>query len=213
MIRAVIFDLDGVLVDTARYHFLAWSSIAKELNIPFTEYDNEQLKGVSRMESLNVLLSLGNVKLKESEKEKLAAHKNKLFVDYINAMSPSEIFPGVETLIKKLKSEGYKIALGSVSKNANAVLEVLKIAGLFDVVVNGSMLKNSKPDPEVFLLASGMLNIPPHECIVVEDAIAGVEAALAAGMKCIGISRHKLDKAHVVLKNTGDINLTIIKNL
>jgi len=213
MIKAVIFDLDGVLADTAKYHFLAWLSIAKELNIPFTEQDNERLKGVSRTESLNILLSLGNLTLSESEKEQYLARKNKLFVDFINLMSPNEIFPGVVSFIKELRSEGYKIALGSVSKNAETVLSVLGVADLFDAVVSGKMIKNSKPDPEVFLLASELLHIPPHECVVVEDAAAGAEAAVAAGMKCIGISPHPLEKTVVTLQNTGDIDIALIKKL
>src|SRR6218665_113150 len=213
MIKAVIFDLDGVLADTAKYHFLAWLSIAKELNIPFAEQDNERLKGVSRTESLDILLSLGNLTLSESKKEQYLARKNKLFVDFINLMTPNEIFPGVVSFIKELRSEGYKIALGSVSKNAETVLSVLGIADLFDAVVSGKMIKNSKPDPEVFLLASELLHIPPHECVVVEDAAAGAEAAAAAGMKCIGISSHPLKKTVATLPHTGDIDIALIKKL
>jgi len=215
LIKACIFDLDGVIVDTARYHFLAWSRLAKELNIPFTEQDNERLKGVSRVESLNILLSLGTgLQLDQKTREKLAARKNEWFVEYIKHMQRDEIFPGVEHLIAELKKDGMRIGLASSSKNAPQVVRSLGIAEGFDVIVDGGMVTRAKPDPEIFLLAARRLEVQPINCLVFEDAAAGVEAALAAGMKCVGVgSRDQLGHANVVIKKTGDFDLTALSKL
>src|SRR5690606_14090535 len=158
-----------------------------ELGINLTLEDNEKLKGVSREQSLDIILDLGGVSLSKYEKEKLAHKKNTWFVDFIERMSPEEIFPGVKPLIENLRKHGVKIALASSSKNAAMVLDLLRIKSLFDVIVDGNMVVNTKPDPEIFLLAASMLNVPATSCVVVEDAEAGVEAALRAGMKCIGV--------------------------
>jgi len=214
MIKAVIFDLDGVIVDTAHYHFIAWKRLAKELGIHFTEQENEQLKGVSRMRSLEIILELGNLLLSQEEMEKLATKKNQWFVDYINAMKPDEIFPNVKEMIQNIRANGIKVALASSSKNADTVLTLLDIKNLFDVIVDGTMIRNTKPDPEIFLLAARKLNLPPSECLVFEDAEAGVEAAVAAGMKCIGVgSPQQLSKADVVVSKTADFDIQKIKNL
>jgi beta-phosphoglucomutase len=203
-----IFDLDGVIVDTAKFHYLAWQRLAKELGIAFTETDNERLKGVSRMESLDILLSLGNVRADQKSKDDMAARKNGWFVEYINALEPEEIFPGVKDLLMELRKRGYKLALASSSKNAGRVLERLGIADLFDAVVDGTMIKNSKPDPEVFLQAAAKVSASPVECVVFEDAEAGVEAAVRAGMKCVGIGSPKqLGKADWVVARTADFRL------
>jgi len=212
MIQAVIFDLDGVIVDTAHYHFIAWRRLAKELGIHFTEQENEQLKGVSRMRSLEIILELGNLRLSQEEMERLAEKKNQWFVDYINAMKPGEIFPGVKELIQDIRANGIKVALASSSKNAHTVLDLLNIGGLFDAIVDGTMITHTKPDPEIFLLAANKLNIPPPQCLVFEDAEAGVEAAVAAGMKCIGVgSPQQLSKANVVVPKTVDFDINRIK--
>jgi len=214
MIKAVIFDLDGVIVDTAHYHFIAWKRLAKELGIHFTEQENEQLKGVSRMRSLEIILELGNLLLSQEEMEKLATKKNQWFVDYINAMKSDEIFPNVKEMIQNIRANGIKVALASSSKNADTVLTLLDIKNLFDVIVDGTMIRNTKPDPEIFLLAARKLNLPPSECLVFEDAEAGVEAAVAAGMKCIGVgSPQQLSKADVVVSKTADFDIQKIKNL
>ena len=214
MIKAVIFDLDGVIVDTAHYHFIAWKRLAKELGIHFTEQENEQLKGVSRMRSLEIILELGNLRLSQEEMERLATKKNKWFVDYINAMKPDEIFPGVKEMIQNIRANGIKIGLASSSKNADTVLTLLNIKNLFDVIVDGTMIMHTKPDPEIFLLAAKKLNLPPSECLVFEDAEAGVEAAVAAGMKCIGVgSPQQLSQADVVVPRTADFDIQKIKNL
>ncbi|HRI79252.1 MAG TPA: beta-phosphoglucomutase [Cyclobacteriaceae bacterium] len=207
MIKACIFDLDGVIVDTAHYHYLAWNRLANELGLNISEKENEQLKGVSRMRSLDIILGLGHITKTAAEKEVLATKKNGWFVDYINAMKPEEIFPGVRELIRELKTRGQKIGLASSSKNAMSVIRLLKINELFDAVVDGNMIVHSKPDPEIFLLAASKLKTPPGECLVFEDAVAGIEAAVAAGMKCIGIgSPSQLNKANRVISRTGDFN-------
>src|SRR5688572_20051902 len=207
LIKAVIFDLDGVIVDTAHYHFLAWKRLANELGIDLTEADNEKLKGISRMHSLEIILGLGGggISLSAHEKEQLANKKNTWFVDYLERMAPEEIFPGVKVLLQKLKERGIKVGLASSSKNARTVIQLLNIPNEFDVVVDGNMITHSKPHPEIFLMAAEKLGMDPKECLVFEDAEAGVEAAIAAGMKCIGIgSADQLHKATLVIPNTGD---------
>jgi beta-phosphoglucomutase len=214
LIKAVIFDLDGVIVDTAHYHFLAWKRLANELGIELTEVDNERLKGVSRMHSLEIILSLGggNISLTAHEKETLANKKNAWFVDYVERMVPEEIFPGVKLLLKELRERGIKVGLASSSKNAKTVLQLLHIENEFDVVVDGTMVTNSKPDPEIFLLAASKLDVPPSLCVVFEDAEAGVEAAIAAGMKCVGVgSPEQLRKANRIIAQTGDFKLETLE--
>lgn len=208
MIQAIIFDLDGVLVDTAHYHFLAWKRLADELGIPLTLRDNERLKGVSRMESLRIILEIGKKQLSDTEMTEMAEKKNEWFVEYINEMKPSEIFSGVHELLATLKKEGYKTALASSSKNARQVIGILGIEPAFDAIVDGTMITHTKPDPEIFLRAASLLNVHPSSCLVVEDAEAGVAAALAAGMQCIGIgSTAQLAKAHQVFATIGELKI------
>ncbi len=206
MIKAVIFDLDGVIVDTAHYHYLAWKRLAKELGFDLTIEQNELLKGVSRMRSLEIILELGGISLSDSEKERIANKKNGWFVEYVNEMKPEEIFPGVKEMLKSIRSKGIKVALASSSKNAPRVIQLLNIENEFDTVVDGTMIVHSKPDPEIFLLAASKLGIAPSDCVVFEDAEAGVEAAVAAGMKCVGVgSPEQLDKANIVISRTADL--------
>jgi beta-phosphoglucomutase len=208
LIKACIFDLDGVIVDTAHYHFLAWQRLAKELGIDLTEKDNEKLKGVSRMQSLQIVLDMGKITLTKDRKESLASRKNDWFVEYVEAMKPDEIFPGVKSLIMAIRKKGIKVALASSSKNAPRVIELLGIAGLFDVVVDGGMIVDTKPDPEIFLLTAQKMNIKPANCLVFEDAEAGVEAALRAGMRCVGVgSPVVLGKANMVVAKTSDFKI------
>lgn len=205
LIQACIFDLDGVIVDTAHYHYLAWKRLADELGIAFNEKDNERLKGVSRMRSMDIILEIGGRQMTALEKEQYANRKNTWFVDYIERMLPEEIFPGVKDLIIKLRAKGIKVALASSSKNAMTVIQLLQIENLFDAVVDGNMIVYSKPDPEIFLLAASKLGVDPKTCLVFEDAEAGVEAALAAGMQCVGVgSPDQLFKANRVVKTTAD---------
>ncbi len=208
MIKATIFDLDGVIIDTAHYHYIAWKRLASEFNINLIIEQNERLKGVSRMRSLEIILELGNIKLPEEEKERLATRKNAWFIEYIESIRPEEIFPGVTDLIQTMSGNGIKIAMASSSKNAPRVVELLKIADMFDAIVDGTMITHTKPHPEIFLLAASLMNVPPVDCVVFEDAEAGVEAALAAGMKCVGVgSTEQLGKADRVIAKTGDFKV------
>jgi len=209
-----IFDLDGVIVDTAKYHFLAWRKLAAELGITITEKENERLKGVGRMESLNIILSMGGIQITEDEKKKLTAKKNEWFVGYVQGMEQNEIFSGVKELLGELRNNSIRVALASSSKNAKTVINKLGIAEWFEVVVDGTMITNSKPDPEIFLTAAGRLHVAPESCIVVEDAEAGVEAAKSAGMKCIGIgSQQQLHRADKVVDHIEKVNLEMLRML
>jgi len=186
-IKACLFDLDGVLVDTAVYHYEAWKRLANTLGFDFTEVQNEQLKGISRVESLNKILAWGNVEKTAAEKEELASLKNSWYVAMINKMTPAEVLPGTVKLLTAIRKAGYQLALGSASKNSGLILEKTKLSHFFDQIVDGNMVSKSKPDPEVFLKGAELLGCKPSECVVFEDAVAGVEAAKNGGMKAIGI--------------------------
>jgi beta-phosphoglucomutase len=204
-IKACIFDLDGVIVDTAKYHYLAWKELAKGLSFDFTEKDNERLKGVSRMRSLDILLEIGKKELDEETKLKFAENKNKKYLEYILKMTPEEILPGVIDFLKDLRSKNIKIALGSASKNAMTILNQLKLKDYFEVVIDGTKVSKAKPDPEVFLKGAEALHIKPEECIVFEDAEAGIEAAINGGFKCVGIgSPENLSNANYVMSGFKD---------
>lgn len=214
MIKGCIFDLDGVIVDTAHYHYLAWKRLALELGYDLTELENEKLKGVSRMQSLNIILDLAGISLNEKHKEMLATKKNIWFNDYIERMTPAEIFPGVQDLIDSIKGEGMRVGLASSSMNAKTVLRQLRMEHDFDAVVDGTMITRTKPDPEIFLITAERIGVSAGSCVVIEDAVAGVEAALAAGMKCIGIgSPDLLGEADLVLEKTSDIELSTLRAL
>lgn len=202
-----IFDLDGVLVDTAKYHYLAWKELAGELGFDFKPEQNEALKGVSRMRSLELLLEAGGLsgKFSKEEMEKMADRKNAIYVAYIKQLEKRELFDGVEELFCWMKQKGMKIALGSASKNAGLILDRLDIRKYFDVVIDGTLVKKPKPDPEVFLLAAERMEISPERCIVFEDSTAGLEAAKKAGMRAVGIGKpQNLAMADVVLERVGD---------
>ena len=186
-IKACLFDLDGVIVDTARYHFIAWKEMADELGFVFTEKENELLKGVSRLRSLEILLELGKIDKTEAEKLQLAETKNQRYLKYVNQMTEAEILPGVTRLLEDLRCNGILIALGSASKNAPLILERIHLKEKFDAVVDGNSVSNAKPDPEVFLKGASILHVKPNECLVFEDAQAGIDAALNGGMRVIGI--------------------------
>lgn len=186
-IEACLFDLDGVVVDTAKYHFIAWKALAEELGFEFTHEDNERLKGVSRMASLEILLEIGGLQFSEPEKLAMAEKKNTLYVTYIEQMTPEEILPGVPEFLQELKNNAIKIALGSASKNAPMILDRIQLTEMFDAVVDGNSITEAKPNPEVFLKGAERLGVLPENCVVFEDAIAGIEAARNAGMRCVGI--------------------------
>jgi beta-phosphoglucomutase len=199
-IKACIFDLDGVIVDTAKYHYMAWQEIARDLNFKFTPEHNECLKGVSRMRSLDILLQIGGLTLDEGTKVRLAEKKNNIYREYILTLTPGEILAGAREFLTRLREHHIKTALGSASKNATNILDKLKITGLFDAIIDGNKISKAKPDPEIFLKGAEELGISAKNCVVFEDAEAGVEAALAAGMRCIGVGRpEKLGKAHLVI--------------
>ncbi|WP_342562025.1 beta-phosphoglucomutase [Paenibacillus sp. FSL R7-0345] len=204
--KGAIFDLDGVIVDTAKYHYLAWRSLASELGFNFTEADNERLKGVSRMRSLDILLEIGGLEFTEAEKLAMADKKNRLYVEYISRLDESELLPGVKPYLDELRGSGISIALGSASKNALFILDRLNIAGLFDAVVDGNRVSKAKPDPEVFLTAAEELDLQPGQCVVFEDAEAGVAAAKAAGMQVVGIGRSEvLKEADIIVSGLHDL--------
>ncbi|REE80028.1 beta-phosphoglucomutase [Lutibacter oceani] len=199
---AFIFDLDGVIVDTAKYHFLAWRNLATQLGFEFTEAHNELLKGVSRIKSLEILLNIGKVQLSEEEKQKYLVQKNEEYLSFVNKMTSEEILPGVSNLLDYLDAHNIKYALGSASKNAPLILEKVGLYKRFSALVDGNDVSKAKPDPEVFLIGAKKLNMKPENCVVVEDAIAGVEAAKLANMKCVGIGDAEvLGKADVVFKD------------
>jgi len=207
-IAACIFDLDGVIVDTAMYHFLAWKRLADQLGIPFTKEDNERLKGVSRMASLEIILEIGGRKLSDDRKQEYAMLKNKWYIDYISKMTSNEILPGSLRFINELRDANIRVAIGSASKNTPLILKQVGILDLFDAVADGNNVRNAKPDPEVFNKAASMLGIKPENCVVFEDAIAGVQAALNAGMMCIGVgSANILTKAHFVVSGLNEMNI------
>jgi beta-phosphoglucomutase len=212
--KACIFDLDGVIVDTAKYHFLAWKRLSNQLGIEFTEEDNERLKGVSRMASLEIIIEIGKKSLTEEKKLELATLKNSWYTEYISKMTPAEILPGCLDFLKELKGAGVLIAIGSASKNTPAILERVGILHLFDAVADGNNVKNAKPDPEVFLKAAELLKVRPGVCTVFEDAAAGIQAALSAGMMSIGIgSPEILKNAHLVVKGLSEMSLDKLRSI
>jgi len=201
-IKACIFDLDGVIVDTAKYHFAAWRRLANELGFDFTELQNEKLKGVSRMGSLELILQWGGVELTETEKITLADKKNKWYVDYLQDMSPADILEGVLPFLEELEQRGIWRGLGSASKNAMTVIERIGLLQEFEVIVDGNTATKSKPDPQVFALGADAMDVLHSECIVFEDAESGVEAALNGGFYAVGIgSPSNLGHAHLVIPN------------
>ncbi len=192
--KAFIFDLDGVIVDTARYHFLAWQKIAAELGIEFTPEHNEELKGVSRVRSLDLILELGKMSASQQDKDRWLKQKNEDYLSYLVHMDQSEILPGVLHILRFLKEQNQPIALGSASKNARPILEKTGILHYFDAIVDGNDVTNAKPDPEVFVQAAKQLGMSNEDSIVFEDSVAGIQAANIAGMLSIGIGEASILK-------------------
>lgn len=212
--KGFIFDLDGVIVDTAKYHFLAWKKIANELGIDFTLEHNELLKGVSRVRSLDIILELGKVEASQEDKDKWLIQKNEDYLSYLVDMNETEILPGVMKVLKFLKENNQPIALGSASKNAKPILEKTGTLAFFDVIVDGNDVVNAKPDPEVFLHAARLLNVTNEDSIVFEDSVAGVQAANIAKMLSIGIGEEEtLHEAEYIFKDFTQISTTFLELL
>ncbi|MGL5234193.1 MAG: beta-phosphoglucomutase [Empedobacter falsenii] len=205
--KAFIFDLDGVIVDTAKYHYLAWKKLANNLNIDFTHEHNELLKGVSRVRSLEIILGLGNVEASDEQKNEWLIQKNKEYLEYIDKMDDSEILPGVMDVLNFLKENNQPIILGSASKNARPILEKVNILNYFDDIVDGNDVSNAKPDPEVFIVGAKKANQTNENSIVFEDSVAGIEAANVAGMTSIGIGESSvLNEAKYNFNNFTEIS-------
>jgi len=212
--KAFIFDLDGVIVDTAKYHYLAWQKIAKQLGIEFTHEHNEGLKGVSRVRSLDIILELGNIQASQEDKNKWLIQKNEDYLSYLVDMDESEILPGVMPVLNYLKEKNQLIALGSASKNARPILEKTGTLSFFDAIVDGNDVSNAKPDPEVFLLAAKLLSTKPEDSVVFEDSVAGIQAANIGGMVSVGIGEvSTLHEANYLFKDFTQMDKTFIDNL
>lgn len=210
--KGAIFDLDGVLVDTARFHYAAWRQTAAQLGFDFTEADNERLKGVSRVRSLEILLEIGGVALPQAEFTRLAAEKNDKYVAMLSQLNENSLLPGARDLLVWLQANGIKTAIGSASKNTPFILQQLGITPLFNAIIDGNATQRAKPDPEVFNLGVQALGLQAGECVVFEDASAGIEAALAAGCGAIGVGTpENLPKAQLWVDNLGQVPHSIFK--
>lgn len=187
--KAVIFDLDGVIVCTDECHYKGWKKLADEENIYFDREINQRLRGVSRMESLEIVLERAKKSYTAEEKAEMAERKNNYYREYIKGLTPADVLPGVMDFCEFLRANGVKLAIGSSSKNTPAILKGIGLDTYFDAVADGNQITKSKPDPEVFLLAAKLVGIDPADCMVVEDAEAGVEAALAGGMDVLGLGK------------------------
>lgn len=213
-LKAVIFDLDGVLTDTAHFHFLAWKQIAGKVGVHFDEAMNEQLKGIDRMGSLDLILQQSDRTFSDEERHQLAAEKNTNYQALIQQISPEDVFSGVVGLIDVLRTSGFRLGVASVSKNAQFVLQQLGITGAFDYIADAAKISRSKPDPEIFLTVAQALKVPPAYCVGIEDAAAGVQAIKSAGMPAIGVGEPDvLYQADKVVAATGDIQLSTIEAL
>ncbi len=212
--KGVIFDLDGVIVDTAKFHFLAWRKLANDLGFDFTKEQNEELKGVSRVESLKKILEWGELELSKTEFKRQMALKNENYLSYVAKMDKDEILPGVKKVIDYLIKNNIPFALGSASKNARTILKKIHLLEKFDAIVDGNDVSKAKPDPEVFLIAAEKINIKPENSIVFEDSVAGVQAANNAKMISVGIGEQEtLGEADHVFIDFTEIDIDFIKKL
>jgi beta-phosphoglucomutase len=207
-IKAFLFDLDGVIVDTAIYHYQAWKRLANELGFDISEEFNERLKGVSRMESLDIILAHGGLTLPDEKKTALAAQKNGWYLELVSRMTSDDILPGVATFFSQVRKAGLQTALGSVSKNAPMILERIGMTDVFDAIIDGTKISKGKPDPEVFTKGAAELGVRPAECVVFEDAVAGVEAGKRGGMFVVGLgSPDVLTRADLVAPSLGALTV------
>lgn len=212
-IKGFIFDLDGVITDTAEYHYKSWQKLADEEDLFFNREVNEQLRGVSRMESLEIILD--GKEIPEDLKKEWTDRKNAYYQEYLEEISKDDILDDMEAKLEKLKADGFKLAVGSSSRNARKVLKHLQITDIFDTIADGNSVENAKPAPDLFLHAAKNLGLEPEECVVLEDAESGVEAALAANMSAVGVGPEgRVGKAHLVYRNVSDIDFDeILKKL
>jgi len=209
-----IFDLDGVLVDTAKFHFIAWQNLAKSLDINFTEKQNEELKGVSRIKSLEKILAWGNKTINEETFQYLMKQKNEEYLGCVKKMTQEDLLPGVLPVLNYLRKNNQTLALGSASKNAKTILQKTAITSYFQAIVDGNSVTKAKPDPEVFLKAAQLLNCPTNKCVVFEDSVAGIQAANTAGMYSIGIGNDKiLKEANFIFSSFHQIKIPFIQSL
>lgn len=213
-LKAVIFDLDGVIVDSAKYHFRAWSKMATKVGLVFNEEDNERLKGVSRTDSLDIILAINNLEFSDTEKTRLLEYKNELYLEYVSLVDKSEILAGAAELIDDLRKNGLKVALGSSSKNGRLLLRQMDLISKFDVIVDGTNITRSKPDPEVFLLGANQLGLAPKRCLVVEDAASGIQAAIQGGFRSLGVGEKSiLGAAEHVLPGLAGVDVSRLESL
>lgn len=213
MIKGLIFDLDGVITDTAEYHYLAWKSLAEKIGIEIDREFNEQLKGISRMESLDLILKHGNKEQSytEAEKEELATQKNEEYKESIKEITPDDLLPGIEKLLKEAKEKNLGLVLASASKNGPAIMENLQITDLFDGIVDPASLKAGKPDPEIFIRGAEMLGLETEECVGLEDAEAGIESINGANMFSVGVgSKEAMKQADYAVEDTSKLDLNTI---
>lgn len=214
--KGILFDLDGVLADTARYHYLAWKRLAGELGMDFSEEDNENLKGVGRKESLDIIFELNRQKravpcFSDEEKQRLAEKKNAYYQEFITEITPGDVLPGIPEFLRDAREKGFLLAVASASRNAGNVLKRLELSGWFDYVADAREIKRVKPDPEVFLKCAEALGFMPSECIGIEDSQAGIEAIYRAGMLSVGIHVHVVSrKPDISFESTGELKLTRI---
>lgn len=212
--KAFIFDLDGVIVDTAKYHFLAWKKLANSIGVDFTHEENEQLKGVSRVKSLEKILAWGKKSISEEEFTELMSLKNEDYLRYISTMNEQDILPGVSEVLNYLIDKDIPIALGSASKNARSILQKVKLLEVFNAIVDGNNVSKAKPNPEVFTKGASLLKVESANCVVFEDSLAGIKAANLAGMTSIGIGdKNILHEADYVFKDFTEITPSFIQNL
>lgn len=205
-VRGFIFDLDGVITDTAEFHYLAWQRLADEEGLPFTRQDNEALRGVSRRESLNRLLK--GKPIDETTAQAYMERKNRYYREYLQQMTPADLLPGVDTFLQDARDAGIRLGIGSASKNARDALEKLNILHYFDAVGDGYSVVNTKPAPDLFLWTAGRMDVPPYEAVVFEDAEAGIDAALAGGFWTVGVGASNVRHAHLVVPGLADLTVT-----
>jgi|TARA_B110000259_G_scaffold159933_1_gene183187 beta-phosphoglucomutase len=213
-LNACIYDLDGVITDTAKYHYQSWKWVADQLEYNLTEKQNQKLKGIGRKESLDKILKWSGARISEAEKSNLLQKKNQMYLEQIDHMTPEEIFEGFKTFNALIKKEGIKVAIGSSSRNAIRIIDKLDLVLDFHAIVDGGMTENSKPEPDIFLLAAEKLGVPPEECLVIEDSQAGLTAAKKAGMKSVLFGDDKgLKGAQLQINTWLEADLSKFKNI